>query len=198
MKNTLAFAALVALATEASAISIAYDTEAGFLGAINPVYYLNDFDDIVAGSLGIASIDYNTEPFKYTITSPGGLFGVEPGGKALSTVNSGDELMVTFTSGNVTAVGGIFFLTDDPGNTVSGKVKVSLSDGTDLSFDAGSFRGFTSSSQLIKSLSVSSDASAYPTMDHFYAGRVPDGGTTIVLLGGALTGLGALRRKFRR
>jgi hypothetical protein len=26
---------------------------------------------------------------------------------------------------------------------------------------------------------------------------VPDGGTTLVLLGGALTGLGALRRKFR-
>jgi hypothetical protein len=29
-------------------------------------------------------------------------------------------------------------------------------------------------------------------------GSVPDGGTTLVLLGGALTGLGALRRKFRR
>ena len=29
------------------------------------------------------------------------------------------------------------------------------------------------------------------------AGSVPDGGTTLVLLGGALTGLGALRRKFR-
>ena len=28
-------------------------------------------------------------------------------------------------------------------------------------------------------------------------GQVPDGGTTLVLLGGALTGLGALRRKFR-
>jgi hypothetical protein len=28
-------------------------------------------------------------------------------------------------------------------------------------------------------------------------GAVPDGGTTLVLLGGALTGLGALRRKFR-
>jgi hypothetical protein len=27
--------------------------------------------------------------------------------------------------------------------------------------------------------------------------NVPDGGTTLVLLGGALTGLGALRRKFR-
>jgi hypothetical protein len=29
------------------------------------------------------------------------------------------------------------------------------------------------------------------------SGSVPDGGTTLVLLGGALTGLGALRRKFR-
>ena len=29
-------------------------------------------------------------------------------------------------------------------------------------------------------------------------GSVPDGGTTLVLLGGALTGLGALRRKFRK
>ncbi len=29
------------------------------------------------------------------------------------------------------------------------------------------------------------------------SGTVPDGGTTLVLLGGALTGLGALRRKFR-
>jgi hypothetical protein len=30
-----------------------------------------------------------------------------------------------------------------------------------------------------------------------FNGSVPDGGTTLVLLGGALTGLGALRRKFR-
>jgi hypothetical protein len=29
-------------------------------------------------------------------------------------------------------------------------------------------------------------------------GSVPDGGTTLVLLGGALTGLGVLRRKFRK
>ncbi|MCX6878331.1 MAG: VPDSG-CTERM sorting domain-containing protein [Verrucomicrobia bacterium] len=31
----------------------------------------------------------------------------------------------------------------------------------------------------------------------FQVSAVPDGGTTLVLLGGALTGLGALRRKFR-
>lgn len=42
-------------------------------------------------------------------------------------------------------------------------------------------------------LSFGANATTY----NFEAASVPDGGTTLVLLGSALTGLGALRRKFR-
>ena len=48
------------------------------------------------------------------------------------------------------------------------------------------------------------DYNQFPTLAfdnaelHTNPASVPDGGTTLVLLGGALTGLGALRRKFRK
>jgi hypothetical protein len=204
MKRTLAFAVLVALATRASAISIVYPTEASFLAVIDSGYFLNEFDNTI-GDQG-DSQSFSENGFGYIMTAPiYGLWGING---AMSTVDSGDALIISFASGNVTAVGGTFSLTDkggDPlpltdedGNPVSRSVTVSLSDGTSESFAASSFRGFTSDGPSIKSLSFSSDdAIAFPTLDHFYVGRVPDGGTTLVLLGGALTGLGVLRRKFR-
>jgi hypothetical protein len=194
MKRTLAFAVLVALATRASAISIVYPTEASFLAVIDSGYFLNEFDNTI-GDQG-DSQSFSENGFGYIMTAPiYGLWGING---AMSTVDSGDALIISFASGNVTAVGGTFSLTDKGGDPLSRSVTVSLSDGTSESFAASSFRGFTSDGPSIKSLSFSSDdAIAFPTLDHFYVGRVPDGGTTLVLLGGALTGLGVLRRKFR-
>jgi opacity protein-like surface antigen len=206
MKKALAFAVLLALATQASAISIVYENEASFEGVIAPGYYLNDFNNItIRGDRGTFE-DFAGKGFAYTMTAPeNGLWGIlqSPTNGAMSTGDSGDALIISFTSGNVTAVGGTFSLTDVDGKTVDGTVKVTVFLNNDTSetfepFAAGSFRGFTSDGPMIISLSFSSDTPAtFPTLDNFYAGRVPDGGTTLVLLGGALTGLGVLRRKFR-
>jgi hypothetical protein len=108
-------------------------------------------------------------------------------------------LDVSFTNGNVTAVGGIFSLTNTLGYDVGGIVKVVLSDGITREFNSSSFRGFMSDGPTITSLTFSTETvNAFATLDHFYVGAaVPDGGATLVLLGGALTGLGLLRRRFR-
>ena len=202
MKSALTFSCLLVFATQVRAISIVYETEATFLGAIDAGYYLNEFDSITSyGDLG-ESLSFSGGNYAYTVTSPGGgLYGVpqfpDPNW-ALSTWNYDNPLFVSFTNSNVTAVGGLFSLTNTLGYEVGGSVKVVLSDGTTREFDVGSFRGFTSDGATITSLTLSTEKeNAFATMDHFYVGAaVPDGGTTLVLLGGALTGLGLLRRRF--
>ncbi len=174
--------------------SMVFTTEESFLPAINPGYNLNDFNDLpsVPTYLG-ASRSYagGSGPFAYTITAPPhGLYSVAPGGnKAISTFYYYEPLLVTFSSANVTAVGGLFSLTTGTGGASSGTVKVTLSDGTSQTFDAGLFRGFVTSydGPVITSLSLASlTANAYPTLDHFYVGTTPVPEPTTMIAGALL------------
>jgi hypothetical protein len=185
-------AAIVAGAMSASA-ALVFTTEASFLTAINPGYYLNDFGDVTGVGVLSSPRSYSggSGPFSYDISSSSGyLYGVLPGGNpAMSTGFDSDILTVSFTSGNVTAVGGLFFLTDDPGAATSGTVKVDLSDSTSQTFAAGSFRGFVTSAggPVITSLSLDSlTTGAYPTLDHLYAGTTPVPEPTTMIAGALL------------
>lgn len=104
----------------------------------------------------------------------------------MSTNNPMDNLIINFTSGNVTALGADFFLTDSGGNLIAGFATVTLSDGTSLTLSSESFEGFTSGGLLITSLSLHSEGGGWASIDHLYVGQessVPDDGTTAVLLG---------------
>lgn len=192
----MATAAAGAMSANAAAV---FTSEASFLSAIQPGSYLNDFNDItVFGDLGAsASYSGGSPTFAYTITAPPtGLFGVLPGGNgAMSTGSPGDNLTVTFTSGNVTAVGGLFFLTEEFGDTTPGSVTIALSDSTSYTYSSANFRGFVTSAggPLITSLSIDSPGGInYPTMDHFYAGAAVPVTAPVPEPSTWLAGLGAL------
>ena len=165
-------------------------------------YYLNNFSDL--NGSGAPLISYSDTPlgsvtFSYTISAPpDGLYFIAPGGNpAPQTYTGSDPLVVTFTSGNVTAVAGNFWMTDGLGDTVSGTVTVNLSDGTQvvLPSNPSSFVGFTSAtpSIYITSLNVVSDGSHYATIDNLIV-AAPEP-ATLVLAGMGAAALLLFRRK---
>jgi len=207
----LAMAALVFGARYQAGAATVYTTEAGFLTATSGyTLYLNDFDDVpVSPSSGLYGPSYAGSGlgFGYTITALGSsLYYVHPGGNAaISTAEADDTLTVTMTGAPVTAVGGLFLNTDEPGAENGGTVTITLSDATFVTVASASFRGFTSGGPAITSVAITSSTEGvhFPTLDHFYVGAeappvgVPDGGLTAMLLGISTLASGWLRRRVR-
>jgi hypothetical protein len=174
---------------------LVYDTEAAFVNeAIQPGYYLENFELLPSGDLG-KSRDFPGNPatFSYTVTAsasggPVNLWGVQtaPFGTSLSTDQYDTKITITFAGGNVTAVGGVFFLTDVDGNTSEGTLTVRLTDNTTHTFDhpltsvaSGQepFLGLTAlPGTFISSLEIIPNlGSAWATVENVYVGTaVPE------------------------
>ena len=173
----LAFAGLAGV-TSANAAMV-YTDEASFLGAINPGYYLNEFNDLASyGSGPLAGpLSYTSGGFSYDVSSGGSpsLFASKPwgGDNWAIAAYTADDLTVTFTSGNVTAVGGIVFSTAGDGSFLGGNVIVNLSDATSVTVASDLFRGFVTSTTgpLITSLTITSlEPLGFASLDHLYVG----------------------------
>jgi hypothetical protein len=164
-------------------VSVYYD-ETSFTAATNADAYLAELDDFPEGMLDALSMG-SPSGYQYTVRAvapPGpwepSLWGLPDG---LSTLNSTDTIEISFTGAPVTAVGGLFWVTDMEGAPVldGANILVTLADGTSqqvVSSDPASFLGFTSS-EPIASIRVSAPAPAageclWPTMAHVYAGAV--------------------------
>jgi hypothetical protein len=116
----------------------------------------------------------------------------------MSTYDQGANLVLTFTSSNVRAVGGDFFLTDLNENWTTGSFTITLNDGSfeNVSLAAGDagtakFVGFMSDSANITSLTFSGvSAGGYATLDNLYVGTpVPEASTWLgaAFIGGVLS-----------
>jgi hypothetical protein len=168
-----------------------YSTQSSFLSAVTPVAFypvnLNDFSSL-NGTI-FNSLSYSGVGYDYTIT-PGSppprdyLFAVAPGNnKAISTY-AGSDLVITFAGPPVIGVGGNFFASDINGNLVSGTVRVTLSDGTQVTIPtSGSlpypFLGFSTTGPYITSVDVEVIGGNYPTLDNFYVASVPEAATVL-------------------
>ncbi|HEY4086119.1 MAG TPA: hypothetical protein VGM43_09280 [Bryobacteraceae bacterium] len=125
-----------------------------------------------------------------------------------NTSGAGDVLTLTFTSGNVNAIGGNFFLTDFIGNVRGGSFSLTMNDGTTKTFtDVGgdNFFGYISSS-AITSLTFTPPGpfTSWATIDNLYVGQgtalsqTPETSTMGLLFGGlSLIGVLKLRRSSR-
>jgi hypothetical protein len=201
----LAFVA-VALIGSPSAKADVFTSWSSFLSRLQGGYYFEDLSRFPAGYLSSPQ-DFSggTPAFTYTVsyavTHPEmpdhGLYVVEtPGyGKSLSVVENSDNIHVSFTSGNVTAVGGYFFMTDYGGNVTGGTVTVRLSDGSTARLyspndPAGLFRGFISTVPItsldIQGAEDPSPNAPYVTVSSLTVG-VPEPGTLALAALGLLT-----------
>jgi len=156
--------------------------------ASDPGQYLNTFGSNAANWSG------GTPTMAYTMSATNGLYS---NGNFLGTISSNEALLMTFTSGNVRAVGGSYYTTSlsdvfQPGSTIN----ITYSDGGTDSYIAGStsqFRGYVSGT-VLTSMSITStgpDLSRWASMDNVVTSTVPEPATMTALALGAL----ALLRK---
>ena len=175
--------------------STVYTSSSTFLTVVSPGYYTETFNGLSSASSG----SFSFGGFSYVASAPSDIFF---SGEFLGTSQIAESLTVTFTSGNVTALGANFFSTDISDAFQSHSLTLSLSDGTVRTFtpisQADSFRGFASA-VAINSLVISGTAgtSLYAGLDNLTVGAVspvPEP-TTLALLSAGLMGLRYVRRR---
>lgn len=196
--RAMILAAGAAMAAAPAMGATVYTDSASFLDDVVPGLYFNDFTGVPTGSQ--PSLNFSGNGFAYTVSAAG------PGSNNLfndtgliSLDSAADSIVVTFTSGNVTAVGGNFWSTDINFQPRAAEVVIELGDGTIVSFNSTSsadFRGFTSN-DLITSISITAidplSGPAWATMDNLYVGQLVPAPGAMALLG--LGGLAAARRR---
>jgi hypothetical protein len=207
LRAALSLALLLSLSSACTADI--YTDKTTFLKHVQSGYYLETFDELPAFAKITTPYPFSGNGFSYNASAPLELFGIQvapPSDNALSTNVPQDPLTLTFTSNNVTAVGGSFFLTNHDGNPMPGKVSLTLNDGThyDVTGTAATpqpFVGFTTApNQFITSLTLTTQVNmGWNTVNNLYVGKVvPAPGSLMVFAGTGLTTLSLLLRRRRR
>lgn len=81
-----------------------------FLASIQPGYYLENFDTLTGPGLIPSPINFSSLGYAYSASAPNDFYATQTAGDwVLSTNSAPDPITITFTSGNVTALGGTFF-----------------------------------------------------------------------------------------
>jgi len=143
-----------------------------------------------------SSLSGGTGATAWQATALGGLY-VGSGGQ-LSTNAADAALTLNFTSGDVYAVGGNFFLTDINFGFLPGLVQVELADGSSYIANihsANAFSGFVSLGSAISQITISPfgvQPNAYATVTSLCIGAVPAPGALALL---AVGGLASRRRR---
>ena len=157
----------------------------GLHGAISGVYRYNSSDIVITGGLQTAVVSLKTGPNTFTIWDSDG-----PGASAFTATVNWIEIYTLGTSGALNS-GGAINLT---GFSYSG------SNATLLNFLTAGTGSLSATFQFNpgKSLTALASSTGNPKTSS-YSGTltVPDGGLTAMLLGGALVGIAALRRRVR-
>ncbi|HEY1092330.1 MAG TPA: PEP-CTERM sorting domain-containing protein [Burkholderiaceae bacterium] len=185
--------ALTLLSVAAHAATTTYTSSASFLAQVAPGAYTENFNAAVdPGGL------FSSGGFSYAISSPGELYF---SGDFVGTNQIDSALTVSFTGGNVFAVGANFFATNISDEFQAVSLTLTLSDGTVTSFTptslSDSYRGFVSN-LAITSLTISAPGqSLYAGLDNLTVGAVspvPEPASW-ALMGLGVAGLLATRRR---
>jgi hypothetical protein len=209
----LALGVIVGGASRARASFMIDTNQSDFVSRMSPGYFFNDFSSL-PNPPQVSPLMFSGNGFAYTATESSGAFesqALGSGHVAVSTNAETDTMTLTFTSGNVTGVGGNFWLTALDFSTIPGTVSVSAFDGTNTSSfdvvngDPSTFVGFLSTVPIV-SLTItppSPDSGQYATMSNVDSGTgnlVPTPEPSAVVLAGfgALALIGYGYRTHRR
>jgi hypothetical protein len=191
----LSAAALSCVSASSFAVTTTYISSAAFLAQVAAGSYTETFTGLANPPPGPAP--FSGGGFVYTAAAPSDIY-LEGG--ILGTNQIDEALTITFTSGNVKAVGGNFYATDLSNSFQAVSITLTLSDSTTVTFTpsslANSYRGFTSDA-FITSLIISAPGqSLYSGLDNLTVGTVPvpEPGTWL-MTGLGLAGLLAYRRR---
>lgn len=178
----------------------AYTSANTFLSSVLPGYY----DETFTGNVGSASsYPFLTNGFGYTVTA--GTGKVYRSGDEMETSSANTPLTFTFTTGNITAVGGNFYKTDVANNFSASAVTVTVYylDGTHdaTTYTPGSknaFRGVTSDTPITSLVFSAPGANKYASVGSLVVGSEgPEPGALALLSAGALPLAGAAIRRRR-
>jgi hypothetical protein len=184
-----------------------YTSEASFLAAINPTYYLENFNNFTFGSPlagdaswaapGANGYGWTATTLNSAGTAAGG--GLYSNVGALSTNVANDRLVLTFSGSPVSAFGGNVANSDINGALIPGTVTITLSDNTTQSIvfptAAEGFLGWAGP-QVITSVQLFATGTTnnWVQLDHAYTGAsaVPE---PMTVTGLAIGALALLRRR---
>jgi hypothetical protein len=199
--STGALAAAVALVLVATAEAdvIVYTDETAFLAHTQPGFYRETFTSLPVG-VNESPLTFSNNGFAYEATSLSHfIVRSHLPVKWVSPSFLEHNIVIDFTSGNVTAIGGHFFNIDRFGDPAPGLFLLSLSDGTSEIFNdptPATFRGFTSSTP-IDSMVLTPDPIRAATVTDFIVGVAVPGPSTVLLVGIGWLGLVATVRRRR-
>lgn len=197
----VAFAALMMAGAAAQAAFVTTTSQADFLAQVSQPG-TDTFADVAAGELA-SSLARNAGAYGYTVSSASGLYGA--GNGWLSNADRREAITFSGFSSGVTALGGLFFGTNDLGNALTNQtLRITVTDTslaqstTLLSINsATAFFGVVSSAPLL-SLTISVDdgnlLAAWPTVAGITA-AVPEPSTYALMLAGAGVLAWAARRR---
>ena len=171
--HTLSAAVLAVMASASMASTTTYTSSGLFLPHLAAGSYTESFDGLSSPPSGTA--DFSSGGFAYTASAP--THGIYLDGGFLGSSQIDEAVNISFTSGNVKAIGANFFATNISDEFQSVSLSLLLSDGTSETFTptslADSYRGFVSDA-FITSLTISGPgASLYAGLDNLTVGTTP-------------------------
>jgi hypothetical protein len=194
---------LMITANPAQAAIVKYTDQASFLNAIQPGYYLENFNSVSNTSLTVSPINFSNGTYSYRASAPNDFFGAGSNAdKWLSTNTNTDSITFSNFSPTITAIGGFFFATNFNGDLIPGAITAAVN-GASSSLSASTnsalnFFGFVSNDgTALTSLATFATQPNWPTVNNLIVGQavqpVPE---PLTILGAATAaGFGAILKR---